>query len=404
MGIGYSKGDKDTEIQHLNDTVNNLKNQLQEKSTCVTLLENELNALRNMGNDKTLNPDILKEMNRTFIDQDYEYLVLSGGGIKGISYTGALLELDNRGILYDRDNKFKLKGIAAASAGAIMASLIAIGYKPQELNRITLDIDFEKIFDDKLGYFRDTINFFRDWGVCPGDYIQELLGELIKQKTGNANYTLEDLYRDKGVKLVIVTTDMCTEKTIYLYAGNPVKEFSNIPIKTCVRASMGIPFAYAPYKYNGCFLVDGGLLDNYPLHVFDGDYPGDPKARLNLCCANPKVLGLKIMTTDDKLDYDIINKQNFDGLFSYAFSYIDAFLSENDRRIMTPSFWLRSIIIVTPDYSLTKFNLTDKEKADLIEIGKRYVDNFFTKPISKALLMKPMFSTFGECSSLSHFD
>ena len=383
MGIGYSKNDNSQEIENLKQTVNNLKNQLIEKTTCITLLENELNALRNVGNDQTLTPNILKEINRSFVKQDYEYLVLSGGGIKGISYTGALLELDKYGILYDKDGKFKIKGIAAASAGAIMASLLAIGYKSQEINRITHDIDFEKIFDDKLGYFRDSINFLRDWGVCPGDFIQEYLGELIQQKTGNPDYTLEQLLADKGIKLIIVTTDMYTEKTIYLYAGNPIKEFSNIPIRKAVRASMSIPFAFEPVRYNDHLLVDGGLLDNYPLHVFDGEYPGDPKARLNLCPVNPKVLGLKIMTVDDKLDYDLVNKQKFDSLFSYAYSFIDSFLSENDRRIMTSSFWLRSIIIVTPNYSLTKFNLTDKEKTNLIESGKKYVDDFFTNITSR---------------------
>ena len=376
MGLGYSRNDKDTEIQ-------NLKYQLEEKTNLVTILESELNAIKNMDNDKSLNPTIIREINKAQTKHDYEYLVFSGGAIKGISFTGALMELESRGIIYDESGKFKLKGIATVSVGSIVGSLLAVGYKANELYRIATNLKFEKIFDDKIGYIRDTINFLKDWGVCPGEYIQKFLGELIAQKTGNPDYTLEQLQADKGIKLVIVSTDMCSKKTIYLYAGNPIKEFSNIPIRKAVRMSLGIPFAFEPYNYNDCVLVDGGVLDNYPLHVFDGDFPGDPKARLNLCPANPKVLGLKIMTSDGTLDYDLVNKQKFNNLFDYSYSFVDTFLTENERRIMTPSFWLRTIIIVTPNYPLIKTSITDNERNKLIETGKKYVVDFFTNSKSR---------------------
>jgi hypothetical protein len=45
--------------------------------------------------------------------------------------------------------------------------------------------------------------------------------------------------------------------------------------------------------------------------------------------------------------------------------------------IMTPSSWLRSIVISTPNYPLSKFNLTLQEKEELINIGKNSIIDFF---------------------------
>ena len=63
------------------------------------------------------------------MSDDYEYLVFSGGGVKCIAYCGVLDELDKRGVLYC-DNKLKLKGIAGTSGGSLIASLLALDYKP----------------------------------------------------------------------------------------------------------------------------------------------------------------------------------------------------------------------------------------------------------------------------------
>lgn len=396
MGMDLSKYylERDAEIIQLKTKIDQLNDIINIQNDKITLLRTELNAIKQLDTYNGVGDELLKEINTAFVDRDYDYLVLSGGGIKGLSFVGALEALDGMKVLYDEQKKLKIKGIAATSAGSIVGSLFAIGYKPQELNYIINGIDFNKIMDDKPGFIRDSINFLKDWGVCPGDYIVELLGEFIEQKTGNKDYTFDDLYRDKGTKLVIVATEMCGEKSIYFYPGNTNKKYSNIPIRIAVRMSMGIPFLFEPYEYDDEYFVDGGVLDNYPLHVFDGEYPGDPKARVNECKPNPKVLGINIMTSDEQINYDIVEKQPILSLCDYAYSFINTFLTENERRIMTPSFWLRSIILITPNYPLNKFDLTDDQKVQLIDIGKKGVCNFFIKknkelnlPISKELIL-----------------
>ena len=358
-----------------------LKCQLDKSLLHVELLENQMDILKVVHNVNLIDKLTLEKIYNNRIETDYEYLVFSGGGIKGIGFAGCVDELFKLNIIYSKSNEFKLKGLAGTSAGSIIASLLAIGYTPCELIEIIYSLDFGKITSDELGYMHDSYNFIKEWGMCPGDYALQLFGDLIKKKTGNPDYTIRDLYNEKQIKLVIVTTDTNFSKSVYLHPHNPIEKYSNIPIKLAIRLSIGIPFIFEPYLYNDCYFVDGGVLDNYPLHVFDGNFPGDPQARLNLCKPNPKVLGIKLMTDNKQSNYDLVNKKIFSGLFDYALSFIDTFLTENDRRMMIPSYWTRSIIIIVPNYPISKFNISDNEKKIMFEAGKKYTIEYFSKEL-----------------------
>src|SRR5690606_4411768 len=133
------------------------------------------------------------------------------------------------------------------------------------------EMDFRKLVDDKVGYIRDTINFVEDYGVCPGEYINQFLGDLIERKTGNPDYTIEQLYQDKGIKLVIVTTDIVHYRSVYMNPCNELEHNRCIPIRKAIRMSMSIPFLFEPVKYEGQLCVDGGVLDNYAIHAFDDE-------------------------------------------------------------------------------------------------------------------------------------
>lgn len=357
---------------------NSLKKRIEMQNQIINCLKKENEHLSRINEIKNMDKNIIDEINDVKIKKDYEYLVLSGGGIKGISFLGVLYELEQMGILYDSDKKLKLKGIAGVSAGSIIASLLAVGYTPIELKEIVTTIDLAKLTDIKYSYLGTAINFIDDWGLFNGNYVIELLGELIEKKTGNADYTINDLYNDTGVKLIICVTNVSCEKSEYLYAGNPIKEYSDIPICVAVRMSMGIPGMFEPYLYSdNHYFVDGGTLDNYPLHVFDGEYPGDRAARVNSCEANCKVLGVKIFAGKGSDSYDGNINVKFSNLFSYFMSFINMFLVENDRRNMNEVYWLRTIVVRTPAYSLVKFDISDDEIMELITIGRESTSKFF---------------------------
>ena len=358
---------------------------IEEQKEITTLLKQENEALKTLYENNPDNPNVLEQIIKSFENKDYEYLIFSGGGIKGLAFGSALCCLEKLNIIkYDQNNNLKLKGVAGTSAGSIIASLLGIGYKPIEILEKIKNLDTKKIFSDDLGYIHEGINFVKDYGFCPGIYLMELLGTLIFEKTGNPDYTIDDLYKDKNIKLVIVSTDMNCQSSRYFYPGNREKEYFNIPIRKAVRMSMGIPFQFEAMVYNKNYMVDGGVLDNYPLHVFDGEYPGDPKARLNLLEPNPNVLGIKIMTTDDIPNYNYVPRQEITSLLNYCLSFINMFLVENERRIMSPSYWLRSIIIITQDFPINKSTLTVEEKEELINSGEKFTMEFFNEENNKS--------------------
>lgn len=325
-----------------------------------------------MGNYFSNSQNINIPENELNNNNKYDYLVFSGAGIKGISYCGALEILNELNILY-KNNILKLKGLAGTSAGSIIAGLLAVGYTPNELKKIMMDIDFNRIVDDKLCYLSEVYNLYNSYGLCEGNYIYNLLGELIKTKTGNSDYTIIDLYNDKQIKLVITGTNVNLKKTIYFNPLNSNDKFKNIPIRTAIRISMGIPFIFEPYLYENDYYIDGGVLDNYPIHVFDDDIPNQRKIHNHL---NMKVLGFHIMTPDDY--NDINNRSNINGILNYSVSLIDIFIVQNERVYNNSNYTKRTITIITPNIPLTKFNLTEQQKIELFDIGKETTRKYFS--------------------------
>lgn len=303
-------------------------------------------------------------------NKDYENLVLSGGGVKGISLCGVLKYL--RDIIW-KDNKLNIKKIAGTSAGSIVASILALGYTYEEIDSIIMNTDYDKICDDKIGYIRDALNFVKDWGIAPGEYLYEFMGELVQRKTGNCEYTINDLYKQHNIMLVIAGTNVNRQKTEYFYPG----QTGDIPIRKAVRISMSIPLLFEPVEYNSCLYVDGGLLDNFPIHTFDKETPDDYEAKMGCCAPNPKTLGIKILTIDDKETYYNDKYEDINTLPCYIYQLLDTLLLDNDRRIMLPQNNLRTITIVTKSLPLSQFKLSEIEKNELVKNGHDACVEFF---------------------------
>ena len=72
----------------------------------------------------------------------YRWVVLEGGGVKGIAYGGAVRALDDAGLLSE------VEGFAGSSAGSQAAALLAAGYSGEEMGRTLRDMDFKQLLDD----------------------------------------------------------------------------------------------------------------------------------------------------------------------------------------------------------------------------------------------------------------
>jgi NTE family protein len=233
----------------------------------------------------------------------YKNLALEGGGIKGIAYAGAFKVLEEKGVLQNIEN------IAGSSAGAIAGLMISIGYNATEIDSILMLLPFEKFNDGKGGLLGKYKRIKKKFGVYKGDKFEAWLQEMLLQKTGNANLTFEDLHQLK-VKNSLYKDLYCTGTNIskqrleiFSYKNTPT--FS---IATAVRISGGIPIYFTPIALDNSlqkieegdtssyinYYVDGGMLCNYPISMFDSCKSGGEALLCDDLVFNKETLGIKL--------------------------------------------------------------------------------------------------------------
>jgi NTE family protein len=104
--------------------------------------------------------------------------VFEGGGVRGIGLVGALKVVE--------DNDYQIEHVAGASAGAIVAALVASRYTADEIRSIIFDIDFSRLTDlsgvGALPGLGKLFNILTKLGIYEGDYFLRLIRELLKKQ------------------------------------------------------------------------------------------------------------------------------------------------------------------------------------------------------------------------------
>ena len=206
-------------------------------------------------------------------------LVLEGGGVKGIALVGALSVLEERGYQFAR--------IAGTSAGAIVGSLAAAQMPPAKMAEIMETLDYSRFQDGRglarLGRPGQVLALAINNGIYRGDYLRSWLGEKLADcgVTSFADLRCNDpassLPPERDYRLVVMASDVTQGGLRRLpwdyprYGCTP----DDVPVVDAVRASMSIPFFYRPVKLRDertgewCWMVDGGMLSNFPVECFD---------------------------------------------------------------------------------------------------------------------------------------
>lgn len=209
-------------------------------------------------------------------------LVLEGGGVKGIALAGAVSVLEERGYAFER--------VAGTSAGAIVGALLAAGVPGKELADLIKDgMDYRRFRDptllSRLGPAGMAASLVWSKGVYAGDYLRLWLNEQLAARGVRtfADLRRDDaksaLPRDLDYRLVVVASDISRGRLALLpwdCRAHYGQETDDVEVTEAVRASMAIPFYFAPLRYPAgaaepSWLVDGGMLSNFPVWVFDRD-------------------------------------------------------------------------------------------------------------------------------------
>lgn len=186
-----------------------------------------------------------------------ENLVLSGGGLLGISYIGFFRYLEEQKVIK------QIKTVIGSSAGAIFGMLFILGYSHIEIYDKFKDMKFSEyvpITADSL------LNLMRLKGVNSCSNIVKFLKDALLDKTGKQDTTFQELYDRFGIAFKIGATNLTTSRFELLDHTN----YPNLPVYQAINASIAIPFVFEPVIIGESLYCDGGLCDNLPIdYVID---------------------------------------------------------------------------------------------------------------------------------------
>jgi len=243
--------------------------------------------------------------------------VFEGGGAKGLAHVGALRATEQRG--------FRFRAVAGTSIGAMIAALIAAGFKSDDLFCVTEAGEHGLLSDNLELKFMDEIEYLRvlrlrahveallrqpepgirtyiwehvasrlwfSWAVAvvaanlsalPLAIHRKVLGDLWWEAgavgTGRLRAWIDDTIRiklglaagtpvrfqDLPIELRVVATDI-TRNGMQVFGRDRTPE---IPVADAVAASMAYPLFFKPVEVDGAVYVDGGLASNGPAWVLD---------------------------------------------------------------------------------------------------------------------------------------
>ena len=333
----------------------------------------------------------------------YRNLVMEGGGIRGIAYGGALLELEQRGVLAG------LVRVGGTSAGAIQAALLAVGYSAQEIIDVVNATPVQRLNDGRFIFFGGTHRLVKEYGWYRGDEFSTYLGELVARKTNNAHLTLGELHalalKEPGRYRDLYTTGTnLTQQQVQVFSHETTP---TMRVADAVRISMSIPLYFRAVLLDAennvitgtpapgqpvQVLVDGGLLANYPVNLFDfphympAGFVGPPDAHGHIF--NPETLGLRLDRAEQiPLDgipgacrqlapYDITDFNTYMGaLYTVALENLNP---------VQPADWPRTISIDFLNFSPKIKRISDVQKKQLMDSGRRGAQAFFGRqPVAR---------------------
>ena len=197
------------------------------------------------------------------MDPSCQYVVFSGGGQRGLAYIGAIMALESLGFTADQ-----LRGAAGASAGALMAILVLVGFTGAELYSLGMSIDIRQFWRPRL------VNLLFKGGLDDRSYLTTFVSQCIRMKLGpppsGDTWTFGQLQEHHGKAFVTTVTDLCTCDTLYCSPAT-TPDWS---LADAVTTSMAFPIVFCknpciwPATGEDVELVDGGMSDNFPIDVF----------------------------------------------------------------------------------------------------------------------------------------
>jgi len=202
-------------------------------------------------------------------------LVLSGGGASGFAHIGVIKALE--------ENNIPIDYITGTSSGALVGSLYACGYSPEEIEAYVLSHQFQLMTSGKVGQQKEFLlresdadasmlgfSFSKDSifkKSLPTNFIRpQLLDYEMMRLMGMTSAAKAHNFDSLFVPFRCVASDIVAKKSMVFHDGY---------LNEAVRASMTFPFYINPIRIKGVLYFDGGLYNNFPANVMYENFAPD---------------------------------------------------------------------------------------------------------------------------------
>jgi NTE family protein len=296
--------------------------------------------------------------------------VFEGGGVLGLAFLGAARCCSELGIRW--------KGLAGTSAGAITASLLTSGLTIDRLEQILGGLDFNQFLSQKTSILvrnGDPSDDLDDPVYMVGNL--KLIGQLGEYSTEPFKTWLEGALTEGGIRtfgdvsrgdperaLKVVVSDISHGEMKVLpddLPGDP----NSFSVAEAVRLSMSIPFFFVPGRLGDAVVVDGGILSNFPLWIYDEPDPRTPPAW--------PTFGFRLV---DRREQQVAQVRSVTDILGAMFKTM---MYASDRHYLSQRNEGRVIDldITKAGVKATQFNLGDEQKDRLYQIGYEGTRDFF---------------------------
>lgn len=334
-------------------------------------------------------------------------LVLSGGGAKGLTHIGIIRALEENGIPIDY--------IAGTSMGAIVGSLYAMGYSPDEMEALLKSDDFKRWYSGNVEekyiyYFKknpptpEFINIrislkdslknvkpqFLPTSIVDPIQMNIVFLQLFGQATAASKANFDSLY----IPFRCIASDVYNKRPLILKKGD---------LGDAVRASMSFPAMFKPIEIDSILAYDGGIYNNFPVNVMRDTFhpdiiigsavsanPGKPKEGDIMGQLENMIMqktdyslpdSLGILMTFKYDDVNLMDFQRFDELhdigYKRAIEMMDSIKSRIHRRITPEQVKVKRLAYKSnlPDFRFKRVNITGANEQQKQYIQKEFHEN-----------------------------
>ena len=308
-----------------------------------------------------------------FVQAQKVGLVLSGGGAKGMTHIGIIRALE--------ENNIPIDYITGTSMGAIIGSLYAMGYSPDDMEALLRSEDFKRWYSGQVepeyGYYfkqnRPTPEFFNirfsfkdslhiKPQILPTSMVNPIqmnlvFVELFARATAACSGDFNRLF----VPFRCIASDVYNKKPLIMRRGD---------LGDAVRASMSFPFVFKPIEIDSVLAYDGGIYNNFPTDIMREDFkpeviigsvvaanPGKPKENDLMSQLENMIMQKTDYTLPDSLGiimtfkYDDVSLLDFNRLqelhdigYNRTISLMDSMKGRIHRRVSAENVRLRRLV------------------------------------------------------------